>query len=177
MRKPLGVMIKMLSCIVTISAIFVLTSGQPFAQAPMSDVLKGKAKEGAMEMLGVKKPVQGQAEMMDGAKMMMDGRKTLKGDLVKNQKVKEGAALEGELKMSEGYEMIVDGDRMIGAQQTAEGKKKMLDGSRIMVDAKNKMLGDLARKGMIKEDRPSAGELMMKDGEKKMKDAEMMMLK
>lgn len=172
MSTPLARMIKTVSFVMTMSTILVLASGQTFAQAPISDVLKGKAKEGAMEMLGVKKPVQGQAEMMDGAKMMMDGKKTLKGDLVKNEKVKEGAALEGELKMSEGYEMIVDGDKMLGAQQTAEGKKKMLDGAKIMVDAKNTLLRDLTKKGMIKEDRPSAGELMMKDGEKKVKDAE-----
>ena len=48
-----------------------------------------------MEALGVKKPVQGQAEMMDGAKMMMNGKKTLKSDLVKDAKVKEGAPWKG----------------------------------------------------------------------------------
>lgn len=177
MRTALGRSVRTVSFIVTMGAILVLASGQGFAQTPMSDVLKGKAKEGAMEMLGVKKPVQGQTEMMEGAKLMMDGKKALKADLVKSEKVKEGTALEGELKMSEGYEMVVDGDKMIAAQQTAEGKKKMLDGAKMMVDAKNKMLGDLTKKGMIKEDRPSAGETMMKDGEKKIKDAEMMMLK
>ncbi len=177
MKSAVKRMSRTLGCVVTIGAVLVLTSGVLFAQPQMGDVLKEKAKEGAMEMMGVKKPVQGQAEMMDGAKKVMDGKKMLKADLVKNDKIKEGAPLEGELKMSEGYEMILDGDKMIQAQNTAEGKKKMLDGAKIMADAKTKMVGDLTKKGLVKEDKPSEGELMMKDGEKKMKDAEMMMLK
>jgi hypothetical protein len=160
------------------AGLFLLTtSGAVFAQMPMKDVLKETAKEGAMEALGVKKPVQGQVEMMDGAKMMMNGKKTLKSDLVKNANVKEGAPLEGEMMMSEGYEMMVDGDKLLQAQKTPDGKKKMLDGAKMMGDAKKKMLDDLTKKGMIKADKVSEGETTMKDGEKMMKDGEMMMLK
>lgn len=159
------------------ASLLLMTSAVVFAQAPMKDVLKETAKEGAMEMLGVKKPVQGQAEMMDGAKMMMNGKKSLKSDLVKNAKVKEGAALEGEVMMSDGYEMMVDGDKLLQAQKIPDGKKKMMDGSKMMMDAKKKMMDDLTRKGMMKADQPSEGETMMKDGERMMKNGEMMMLK
>ncbi len=159
------------------ASFLLMTSGVVFAQAPMKDVLKETAKEGAMEMLGVKKPVQGQTEMMDGAKMMINGKKTLKNDLVKSGKLKEGAPLEGEVMMSDGYEMMVDGDKLLQAQKTPDGKKKMLDGSKMMVDAKKKMMDDLTKKGWVKADQPSEGETMMKDGERMMKNGEMMMLK
>jgi len=91
--------------------------------------------------------------------------------------MKEGAALEGELMMSEGYEMMVDGDKLLQAQNNAEGKKKMLDGARMMKEARNRMTSDLARKGMIREKKPTQGELMMNDGEDKLKSAETLMLK
>lgn len=162
--------------LITVSFLLAV-SGGAFAQVPMKDVLKEGVKGGAMEMLGVKQPVQGQAEMMDGAKLMMDGRRMLKDKLVRKGKIKEGAALEGELMMSEGYEMMVDGDKLLQAQNTAEGKKKMLDGARMMKEARNRMTSDLARKGMIREKKPTQGELMMNDGEDKLKSAETLMLK
>ena len=53
----------------------------------------------------------------------------------------------------------------------------MVDGTKMMTDAKKKMLDDLAKKGMIKEGKPSEGEKMLNDGEKMLKKGEMMMLK
>lgn len=156
-----------------------MTSGAVFAQ--LKDVIKegatGTAKEGAKEVLGVQTPVQGQAEILDGAKMMLNGRKMLKDDLVREGKMKDEMALEGGKMMSDGHDMMVDGDKLIQAQKIAEGKKKMLDGVKMMEDAKKKMMADLAKKGMIKEGKPSEGETIMNNGEKKMKSGEMMMLK
>jgi hypothetical protein len=177
MKSAASRLMKTTICSLIAGLFLLVTSGAVFAQMDMKGVLKEGAKEGAMEMLGVKKPVQGQAEMMDGAKMMMDGKKTLKNDLVKSDKVKEGVPLEGEMKLSEGYEAMVDGDKMIQAQKIPEGKKKMMDGASMMENARKNMMADLSKKGLIKADKPSEGEVMMKDGEKKMKDGETMMLK
>jgi hypothetical protein len=47
----------------------------------------------------------------------------------------------------------------------------------MMEDAKKKMMADLAKKGMIKEGKPSEGETTMNNGEKQMKSGEMKMLK
>ncbi len=154
-----------------------MASGATFAQAPASDVLKGAAKEGAKEMLGVDQPVQGRTEMMDGAKKMLNGRKMLKDDLVKAKKVKETDTLEGGKMMSDGHDMLVEGDKLLEAKKTVEGKKKMLDGAKMMMDGKKKMLTDLTKKDMIKAGKASEGETVMDDGEKMLKKGENMMLK
>lgn len=181
MKSAASRLIKTTICSLITGLFLLMTSGAVFAQLPMKDVIKEGAKdtvkEGAKEMLGVQTPVQGQAEMMDGANMMLNGRKTLKEDLVRDGKMKEEMGLDGGKILSDGHNLMVDGDKLIQAQKIAEGKKKMLDGAKMMEDAKRKMMADLSKKGMVKEGKPSQGETIMNDGEKKMKSGEMMMLK
>lgn len=162
---------------ITMGLCLLVASGVVLAQPSTQDMFKGAVKEGAKEVLGINKPVQGQAEMMDGAKMMMEGRHTLREHLLKNGKLKQEEGLPGGKMMTDGHEAMVDGDRLIRADKTAEGKKKMLDGEKMMIDAKQKMLEELSRKGLIGKGAPSEGERMMNDGEKIMKKAEMTMLK
>lgn len=169
-------LMKTTTCSLIAGLFFLMTSGVAFAQTSVTDVLKDTARQGAMEALGVKKPVQGQTEMMDGAKMMMKAKKTIKNDLIKDGKLKEGAVLDGEMMMSEGYETMVEGDKLLQAQKTPDGKKKMMDGARTMVDARKRMMDELTRKRLIKEGKASEGESMMKDGEKMVKNGEKMML-
>jgi hypothetical protein len=169
-------LIKTATCSLIAGLFFFMTSGVAFAQTSVTDVLKDTARQGALEALGVKKPVQGQTEMMDGAKMMMKAKKTIKNDLIKDGKLKEGAVLDGEMMMSEGYETMVEGDKLLQAQKTPDGKKKMLDGARTMVDARKRMMDELTRKRLVKEGKATEGESMMKDGEKMVKNGEKMML-
>ncbi len=148
-------------------------TGMAFAQSPAQDMLKGAAKE----VLGINQPVQGQAEMMDGAKMMMQGRHALREDLIRSGKLKKEEGLTGGKLMNDGNDAVADGDRLIRSDKPAEGKKKMLDGARMMADARKTMMDDLARKGMINRAAPLQGETMMSDGENLLKKGEMMMLK
>ena len=61
---------------------------------------------------------------MDGARMMLNGRKTLKADLVKNAKMKEGVALEGGQMMTQGHEMMVDGEKLLQTQKTLRERRR-----------------------------------------------------
>lgn len=155
--------------------LFVITE-IAFAQS-VEDMLKGTAKQGARQMLGVGTPIQGQAEMMDGANTMMQGRQTLRTHLLKTGKLKEGEAMEGGAMLTEGHRSMTEGDKLIKAGDTVQGKKKMLDGCKTMSDAKKMMLEDLYGRRMLERVSTSEGETMMNDGEKMMKKGEMMMLK
>ena len=85
-----------------------MISGAAFAQIPVQGVLQDAAKDAAKEAvkdaakdaaksaakdaLGIKKPVAGHAEMMDGCKKMMEGKQTLKEHLRQTGKLKKDVA-------------------------------------------------------------------------------------
>ena len=85
--------------------------------------------------------------------------------------------LEGETMMTRGRDTMVEGDKLIKAGNTAPGKKKLMDGSKMMTDAREKMVGNLTGKGVIDKASPPEGVMMMEDGEKMMKKGEMTLLK
>ncbi|MEN6437231.1 MAG: hypothetical protein ABFD97_01475 [Syntrophobacter sp.] len=171
-------LMKIITHCLTIGLFLLVISGVAFAQSAQ-DMFKGAVKEGAREMLGVNKPIEGQAEMMDGAKMMMQGRRTLRDELIRSGKLRDEEGLSGGRLMTDGNDAVADGDKLIRSDQTqtAQGKKKMLDGAKMMADAKKMMMDDLSRKGILGKAGPSEGETMMNDGERMLKKGEMMMLK
>jgi hypothetical protein len=111
---------------------------------------------------------EGKTAIMEGAKKMMDGNKMIM-DIAAKKGMKDAELTAADKMMTDGYDMVVKGEKMMTGSTMAEGKSMVQRGSKMMLDAKKMEVAAAEKKGISEEckaafDTCGFGEYQMKQG-------------
>jgi hypothetical protein len=110
----------------------------------------------------------GKTAIMEGAKKMMDGNKMIMDIAAKKGVIYDDFTTADKM-MTEGYNMVTKGEKMMTGSTMAEGKAMVQRGSKMMLDAQIMMTAAAQKKGISQEcaaafDTCGYGEYQMKKG-------------
>ena len=112
--------------------------------------------------------MEGQKAIVEGAKKMMDGNKMIM-DIAAKKGMKDADFTAADKMMTDGYDMVVKGEKMMTGSTMAEGKSMVQRGSKMMLDAKKMEVAAAEKKGISQEcaaafDTCGFGEYQIKQG-------------